>query len=1824
MASPKRKLAPEAVRPKQKRRKVGPELTTDKADKNVAARPKGSSKQAKSGISLSAHLPAEPELFPRGGASLLTPVERKQIQAQASQDILFDSNEQNTKTFSESDDSNNDGIRSPETGKVQGKNKRRKVRHLQSREQPGKTKPRIESLKFKNIHEGSILLGKIANLTGGAIELALPNGLTGHVSVAAVSQQVTARLELILSQGNESIDEQESSPDDGEVDLKEYFHKGQHLRCYTTSTERDLEGKSRTSKKQIDLSLEPKLCNSGMDASCLVLNNTIQASIASVEDHGMVMDLGIQNTELKGFLPKAEIDEELQEKDLKPGMVMLCLITGQISNQRTVKLSASSGKLGNFERNFLTTAPTVNALLPGTAVEILLSDVTESGLAGQIMGMLDVSCDVVHSGMRDLSSQEECGMKTGMKIRGRLIFKLLLSDRNKLGFSLLSHILKYEKSRMADHNERLSLSDVHSDFLITRVEPGLGIYTKRRNSKATAFVHLSRLANGIVDSIAQTHGPYRIGSVHQGRVLSYNALDNLYTVSFQESIINQAFIRIEDVSIGQKVKGTVERVITREGEVTGVLVSLSDGIVGLIPRIHMSDAPLLHPEKRFRSGLNVVAKVLSTDVLKHQIRLTIKKSLVNADTKIWNDIADIKPGATSPGTLVKVEPHGAVVHFLGDTKGYLPVSEMSEAYIKDATQHFREGQAVTVTALAVDLEEKRLTLTCKDPNLANESREQALQSLVPRSFVSGKVFEKTEDDLLVRLDDSDVIARLEMDFICDGSRRKRESTWNKIRVGQKMQDVFVLDILSKRNLVKLCNRASLKDAAKNDQLPCKFEDLRDGMDVKGFISNITEAGIFVTFAGGLTGLLSRGQLPPEIRSLPDYGMYRNETISANVCRIEANTTGGRFWLTNRSIQDSKMQKSQAKLVEDEINSLKEPVDGVSRSVKDFVTGYQTKARVVSVKDTQLNVILAKDVQGRIDISEVFDSWRAIKDKKRPLRSFQAKQVLSVRILGLHDTRNHRFLPVTHRSTKNPVFEVSAKPSCVTQADLEILTLEKVAVGSAWIGFVNKVAEDCVWVNITPNIRGRVKIIDLTEDLSMLKDIAANFPIGSALRIHVRAVDLEKGHLDLSAKGLESSGTESYKDLSVGMVLPGRVTRVNEGKVLVQLSENIVGAVELIDAADDFAKANFTTLQKNDIVRVCVLDVDVSNKKISLSTRPSKVLSSSLPVKDFEIMSIEQVKLNGIYRGFVTNVADNGIFVVLGHNVTAFVRVTNLSDAYLKDWKDNYQRDQLIQGRVIAIDLPSRVQMSLKESVLKADYQPPLTLDELNVGQIVTGKVAKVEDFGVFIVVDNSANVRGLCHRSEIAERPVHNVQRLYTEGDVVKAKVLKIEPSRRRVNFGLKASYFKDSLTNENGQDLNMAGVGGYQNEDQFLDESSAGELSGSESPSAESSDGSTGSPISGLFSQDERAADEFSENEQAAIAMEDSAVDQYQPNDSLDAGGFDWTGFSTAKPERSPSASEEENMSVSGKKRTRSDDFQANKTTSLDVHNEISADNFEIQLLRKPASVPLWLQYMAFQLELGEVDMSRQVAQRALDSIDIGRDQEKLKIWEALLRLENAHGDDDNMQDVFTRACQHNDPQEIHNCLVSIYIQSDKYKVSPLPSISSILKIIVLQKADELFQEMLKKFSQNPQVWTNYAAFLFDSAASPGKARQLLPRAMQALPERTNIDLTRQFAQLEFRSPHGLPERGRTIFEGLLSSFPKRVDLWNVLLDQEIRLGDKEHVRALFERIFQGNVKSKQAKFFFKKWLAFEEQSGDERSVEAVKKKAAEFVRHAGRDDQL
>ena len=81
-------------------------------------------------------------------------------------------------------------------------------------------------------------------------------------------------------------------------------------------------------------------------------------------------------------------------------------------------------------------------------------------------------------------------------------------------------------------------------------------------------------------------------------------------------------------------------------------------------------------------------------------------------------LADLSTDVEMPGTVRSVQSYGAFVDIGAETDGLLHVSEISNEYVKDATEVLNVGDSVTVRVKMVNMEKKQVALTAKDPNAA--------------------------------------------------------------------------------------------------------------------------------------------------------------------------------------------------------------------------------------------------------------------------------------------------------------------------------------------------------------------------------------------------------------------------------------------------------------------------------------------------------------------------------------------------------------------------------------------------------------------------------------------------------------------------------------------------------------------------------------------------------------------------------------------------------------------------------------------------------------------------------------------------------------------------------------------------------------------------------------------------------------------------------------------------------------------------------------------------------------------------------------------------
>ena len=144
--------------------------------------------------------------------------------------------------------------------------------------------------------------------------------------------------------------------------------------------------------------------------------------------------------------------------------------------------------------------------------------------------------------------------------------------------------------------------------------------------------------------------------------------------------------------------------------------------------------------------------------------------------------------------------------------------------------------------------------------------------------------------------------------------------------------------------------------------------------------------------------------------------------------------------------------------------------------------------------------------------------------------------------------------------------------------------------------------------------------------------------------------------------------------------------------------------------------------------------------------------------------------------------------------------------------------------------------------------------------------------------------------------------------------------------------------------------------------------------------------------------------------------------------------------------------------------------------------------------------------------------------------------------------------------------------------------------------------------------------------AFIMQKRGCLGKdknlkeARFTLQRALQNLEKRHHVSTSAKYGQFEFQ--FGESERGKQIFENIISNFPKRTDQWNVYIDLVIKNNEYDFARDLFERMAGLNLKPVKMKSMFKKYMEFEQNiNSDDQQIRInnVRRKATEYLESLG-----
>jgi ribosomal protein S1 len=167
-----------------------------------------------------------------------------------------------------------------------------------------------------------------------------------------------------------------------------------------------------------------------------------------------------------------------------------------------------------------------------------------------------------------------------------------------------------------------------------------------------------------------------------------------------------------------------------------------------------------------------------------------------------------------------------------------------------------------------------------------------------------------------------------------------------------------------------------------------------------------------------------------------------------------------------------------------------------------------------------------------------------------------------------------------------------------------------------------------------------------------------------------------------------------------------------------------------------------------------------------------------------------------FDGVITSVQQYGVFVDIG-GVDGLVHVSDMSWDRIKNPSDVVKEGEAVRVQVLKIDLdkdPPRIGLGMKQLV-----SDPFTAaaGDLKEGEIVSGTVTRLADFGAFIKI--SEGIEGLVHISEMAHKRISRPNQVVREGEVINVKILKIDPDTKRIGLSIKQTTGESGGEGETG-----------------------------------------------------------------------------------------------------------------------------------------------------------------------------------------------------------------------------------------------------------------------------------------------------------------------------------------------------------------------------------------------------------------------------------------
>ena len=505
------------------------------------------------------------------------------------------------------------------------------------------------------------------------------------------------------------------------------------------------------------------------------------------------------------------------------------------------------------------------------------------------------------------------------------------------------------------------------------------------------------------------------------------------------------------------------------------------------------------------------------------------------------DTKEFIPGSLVKGKVIKVTSGHVLVDIGFKSEGMIPIEEFGPEEERD---EIKPGDEVEAILEKSNPKEGYIILSKKRANAirALDNLEKAYKT---RSWIIGKIDQKVRNGYEV-----DVGIKT---FMPDSHADVKNVKDPEILIGNRFKFKVIRFERKTENAV-LSRKAFLQDEREKKKR-IVFEQLKEGLKVKGSVRTLTNFGAFVDI-GGIEGLLHISDMSWGKINHPSEMFKVGDEVDVIILNFDE--------------REDRISLGYKQMSED-------PWENITER---YMEGQKIGGKVVSLTDFGAFIELEPGVEGLVHISDLTWSRKLIHPKK----ILSVGEEVQVTILSINPESKRISLGLKQGSP-HPLEEFQ----------------QKYSPGSRVKGKITSVTDFGGFLEVEKGIEGLIHISDISwKKIKHPSDVLKQ---GDEIEAVILNIDVDKQKLSLGIKQLEGDIWEDFfKRQRVGDIVHVKIIRTVDFGVFAEITPGIEGVVFLSELDEQKIENPGEVFKIGEERNAKILKLNQKEKKISLSFR----------------------------------------------------------------------------------------------------------------------------------------------------------------------------------------------------------------------------------------------------------------------------------------------------------------------------------------------------------------------------------------------------------------------------------------------------------------------------------------------------------------------------------------------------------------------------------------------------------------------------------------------